>query len=401
MNVTAKKLTALILATVTLTTGCKSSAGDLPESASGQATTEAAAPETADNTDSADIAPDPSAKVYIENGKFMVDGGELWINGVNTPWHHWNDFTGNMDCEFWDKSFEQLASDGINATRIWLNCNGESVVQLRADGSVLKINDSHWEDLDKLFEIAAKHKVYVMATLSSFDHFKDGGSGERWRTMINTRESADSFAERYVKEFCERYGEHPYLFSIDIMNEPDWVHENAECGQLRWEDLSYFFGKCASVIHETCSTPVTVGMAMIKYNSPNYEGDMISDEYLRELTGLENSYMDFYSPHFYLWMKQSGLGFPFDVTPEEYGLITDKPCIIGETSNDQEKGYGMSLTEVYQTSYEMGWGGVMVWMEWREEENGWYRYDLTEAAANAMYGAIPEKVDPKGVLAVS
>ncbi len=393
MNKMIKKLTAIALtAAVILTAGCKN---NVPESSGDTSITAEAGTSEPSGTEEAD----PSAKVYIEGSKFMVDGKELWINGVNTPWHHWNDFIGNMDYDFWDQTFAQLASDGINATRIWLNCNGESVVQLRADGSVLKINDSHWEDLDKLFEIANKHKVYIMATLSSFDHFKDSGSAERWRTMINTKESADSFAERYVKEFCERYGEQPYLFSIDLMNEPDWVHENTECGQLKWEDLSYFFGKCASVVHQTCSTPVTVGMAMIKYNSPNFNGDMISDEYLKELTGLEDSYMDFYSPHFYLWMKQSGLGFPFDVTPEEYGLITDKPCMIGETSNDQEKGYGMSLTEVYRTSYEKGWSGVMVWMQ-TEDDGSWYRYDLTETATNAMYELIPEKVDPKGVLNV-
>lgn len=397
MNKIIKRITAITLtAAVMLTAGCKKNALESSEDpAVTPITAEAGTSEPSGTTET-----DSSAKVYIEGSKFMVDGKELWINGVNTPWHHWNDFAGNMDYDFWDQTFAQLASDGINATRIWLNCNGESVVQLRKDGSVLNINDSHWEDLDKLFEIADKHKVYIMATLSSFDHFKDSGSAERWRTMINTRESADNFAERYIKEFCERYGEQPYLFSIDIMNEPDWVHENTECGQLKWEDLSYFFGKCASVIHETCSTPVTVGIAMIKYNSPNFNGNMISDEYLKELTGLDDSYMDFYSPHFYLWMKQSGLGFPFNITPEEYGLITDKPCIIGETSNDQEKGYGMSLTEVYRTSCEKGWNGVMVWMEWREDENGWYRYDLTETATNAMYDLIPEKVDPKGVLAV-
>ncbi|MDE7193538.1 MAG: cellulase family glycosylhydrolase [Oscillospiraceae bacterium] len=396
MNKMIKRLTAIALtAAVMLTAGCRKNA---PESSEDSAVTPTTV-EAGTSEPSGAVEADPAAKVYIEGSKFMVDGKELWINGVNTPWHHWNDFIGNMDYDFWDQTFEKLASDGINATRIWLNCNGESVVQLRADGSVLKINESHWEDLDKLFEIANKHKVYIMATLSSFDHFKDSGSAERWRTMINTKESADNFAERYVKEFCERYGEQPYLFSIDIMNEPDWVHENSECGQLKWEDLSYFFGKCASVIHETCSTPVTVGMAMIKYNSPNYNGDMISDEYLKELTGLDNSYMDFYSPHFYLWMKQSGMGFPFNVTPEEYGLITDKPCIIGETSNDQEKGYGMSLTEVYQTSYEKGWSGIMVWMQ-TQDDGSWDCYDLTETATNAMYDLIPEKVDPMGVLTV-
>lgn len=340
-----------------------------------------------------------SAKVSIEGNKFMVDGKELWINGCNTPWHNWNDFNGSMDYEFWDKTFAQLAEDGINATRIWLNCNGEMTVQFKSDGTVHGIREEHWDDLDKLFEIASRHHVYIMATLTSFDHFKSsGGAGEHWRTMITSKEGCDDFAERYVKEFCERYGENEYLFAIDIMNEPDWVYENEECGNIPWDNLSYFFGKCASVVHETCSTPVTVGMGIIKYNSAKYEGDKLADDYLRELTGLSNATIDFYSTHYYMWEKP-WFGFPFDVTPAEYGIDTDKPCLIGETSNDDEKESGMTLTEKYTSTYEKGWNGLMVWMEPRpEEEQMWYCYDLTAAATNAMYELIPEKIDPLGNL---
>lgn len=38
-----------------------------------------------------------NARVTTDGTKFMVDGKELWINGVNTPWQSWNDFCGNMD----------------------------------------------------------------------------------------------------------------------------------------------------------------------------------------------------------------------------------------------------------------------------------------------------------------
>jgi hypothetical protein len=224
----------------------------------------------------------------------MVDGKELWINGVNTPWEKWNDFSGQMDEEFWDNTFAQLAADNINCTRIWVNCNGESIINLKTTGEIKSINEQHWTDLDKLFALAEKHGVYVMATLLSFDHFKEGNGGfNEWRTMITDKTLTDSFADTYVKEFCERYGSNEYLFSIDIMNEPDWVYENAECGQIDWENLSYFFGKCAAVIHETCDTLVTVGMGMVKYNSDIYSGSKVSDEYLQELTGDENSYLDF------------------------------------------------------------------------------------------------------------
>ncbi len=130
-----------------------------------------------------------NARVYIEGTKFMVDGKELWINGVNTPWKNWNDFTGSMDegtlsgdlnIQFWDDEFARLVSDGINCTRIWINCEGENIVSLNGEGEIQGINENHWSDLDKLFELAEKNKIYLMPTLLSFDHFKSStgvGSG--------------------------------------------------------------------------------------------------------------------------------------------------------------------------------------------------------------------------------
>ena len=227
-----------------------------------------------------------SARVTVDGTKFMVDGKELWINGCNTPWHNWNDFTGNMDAEFWDGAFAQLAEDNINCTRIWINCAGESIIRLKTTGEIKEIREGHWTDLDKLFEMAEKHGVYVMATLTSFDHFKEPNAGyDKWRNLVSSKELTDAYADTYVAEFCKRYGSNEYLFAIDLMNEPDWVHENAECGQLDWNGLSYFFGKCAATIHENSDTLVTVGFGMVRYNSDKYEGNIVSDEHLKEVTG--------------------------------------------------------------------------------------------------------------------
>lgn len=66
------------------------------------------------------------------------------------------------------------------------------------------------------------------------------GGFEKWRSLIASKEYSDMFAEKYVKEFCTRYGANEYLFSIDIINEPDWIYENEGCGNIPWEDLSYF-----------------------------------------------------------------------------------------------------------------------------------------------------------------
>ncbi len=348
------------------------------------------------DTESAEVEKTISARVSVDGTSFIVDGKELWINGVNTPWQNWNDFTGNMDEEFWDATFAQLAEDNINCTRIWINCNGESVVRLKSTGEIKEINEGHWTDLDKLFSIAEKYGVYVMATMLSFDHFKEGTSGEKWRALVSDKSLTDAFAESYVAEFCKRYGDNEYLFSIDIMNEPDWVYENEECGNLAWDNLSYFFGKCAATIHESCDTLVTVGLGMIKYNSDNYDGNMVSDEYLKELTGNDNAYLDFYSTHYYMWQK-AYYGFPCDKSPEEFGLDGTKPCLIGETSNDDSEECGMTLTEKYQSCYDNGWNGIMVWMEpVTDEEYDWYRYDLTKEATNAIAEYAYDKIYPLG-----
>ncbi len=337
-------------------------------------------------------APKTSARVTIEGTKFMVDGKELWLSGGNTPWINWNDFTGNMDEEKWRDTFALLAENNINCTRIWVNCSGYQIVRVEPDGSVSEINEEHWNDLDKLFALAEEYGVYVMATLLSFDHFK----APNWQAFIKSKEAVDDYAEKYVAEFCKRYGKNEYLFSIDIMNEPDWVYENEECGQIPWDNISYLLGRCAAEIHENCDTLVTVGIAIIKYNSDLREGNKISDDYLKSHTGLDGAYVDFYSTHYYSWQKPY-FGLPFGVSPKRFGLDEDKPCLIGETSNDDEKQFTMSLPKVYKSAYDNGWNGVLVWMQPNEEdETGWYRFDLTKEATNKISEEIFDKIYPIG-----
>lgn len=352
----------------------------------------------ADDTSAAsDVIEKPSARVTVNGTKFLVNDSELWLNGVNTPWHKWNDFDGHMDEAFWDAEFARLSEDHINCTRIWVNCTGETIVDLNEKGDVISVNEAHWSDLEKLFALAEKYEIYIMPTLLSFDHFKGAaGSGERWQALVKSREYSDNYAEKYVKEFCKRFGDNEYVFSIDIMNEPDWVYENEECGQVPWEDLGYFFGKCAATIHENSDILVTVGVAIVKYNSAKYEGDMVSDEYLQSLCSLEGAYLDFYSTHYYNWQR-SWFNFPCDKSPKEFGLEVEKPCIIGETHNDDARQARMTLPEKYKSLYDNGWNGILVWMQTDDKEDQvWYRYDLTKAATNAMFDYIPEKIYPNG-----
>lgn len=336
--------------------------------------------------------PAVSPKVTIDGTKFMVDGKELYINGVNTPWEYWNDFGGGFDPTFWDQHFADLHEIGVNAVRVWLNCNSIISIKLKSDGTVREVTQQHWQDVDKLFEIAAEHQIYLMPTLLSFDHFKDQTYAERWRLTVTDDTAMQSYIDGYVKPFTERYGDDPYLLGIDLMNEPDWVIENEECGKLPAESLSKYFAKCTAAIHETNpDTLVTVGLGMVKYNSDNekYMGNIVSDEVMTGYGG-ENACLDFYSTHYYNWMK-GYMGCPYDMSPVDFGLDGTKPSVIGETSAEG----GETLSGLYEKCYNNGWNGVMLWTSNNVEKHA-DNWDEIVKATTKIEELAPEKVFPLG-----
>ena len=337
-----------------------------------------------------------SPKVTVEGTKFMVDGKELIINGVNTPWENWNDFGGSFDPEFWDQHFADLHDIGVNAVRVWINCEGTAIVRLKSDGTFLELNENHWQYVDRLFEIAEKHQIYLMPTLLSFDHFKGANSdfknapGKRWKLVATDETAMQSYIDNYVIPFTERYGSNPYMLGIDLMNEPDWVHENEDCGKVSLEDLSKFFAKCTAAIHETNpDTLVTVGIGMAKYNSDKHSGNIVSDEVMKKYGG-ENACLDFYSTHYYDYMK-SWLGCPYDMSPTDFGLDGTKPAFLGETSAEG----GETLAGLYEKCYNNGWNGVMMWCSNNVEKHADNWADIEEATKKIEEIA-PEKVFPLG-----
>lgn len=374
------------LVAVSLLAGCTDQSGGASDAAAGDnaETTTTAAEITVAKESS-------SAKITVDGTKFMVDGKELWINGVNTPWQNWNDFGGTaFDETFWDSHFADLHDIGVNASRVWINCNSMVGIKLKTTGEVKEVLDKHWQDVDKLFEIAEKHQIYVMPTLLSFDHCKDTNYADRWRAVITDETAMQSYIDNYVKPFAERYGSNPYMLGIDLMNEPDWVHENDECGKLSLEDLSKFFAKCTAGAHEANpDVLVTVGMGMIKYNSDkgNCSGNIISDEIMKSYGG-DNACLDFYSVHYYDWMKPNW-GSAFEASPADYGLDMSKPVFLGEIGTETP------LKDVYQSCYDLGWNGVMMWMSNNGAEHADNWADL-EAAAKNMEETAGDKVFPIG-----
>jgi hypothetical protein len=313
----------------------------------------------------------PNERITISNGKFVVGSSQVWINGANTPWHHWNDLGGDFDANWWDAHFQLLHDRGINATRIWISCSGDVGIEIDENGRVSGATPAYWTDLGRLLDIAQKHEVYVLATLMSFDNFKDNNHNFRkWRKWISTDEGIDSYIKNYLHPLLERFGRAPRLWAIDLMNEPEWVFENAEDGKIPWKRLQSYFARAASEIHRRSEALVTIGMAMPKYNSDvanSAQGNKVGDASLRTEFNDPGARLDFYSTHYYDWCGPLW-GNALYLSPKAYGLPTDKPSIVGEFPAHGTKGHNVSAD--YESAFQNGWEGAMGWTSNSVDDNG-------------------------------
>ena len=385
MSVIKKILSAVLAASVLLCVGCSggnsenestsaSESDSVNSGSSAESTAEESTPEAPDN-EQVDL------NIYIEDGVFKVGGEKIWMNGMNTPWHKWDDFGGGYDAQWWREVFGAMHEDGMNSARVWLTCTGTTGFEFNDSGEITGMTDKFWNDLDSLFEIARENRIYIMATLISFDHFKNGNKDE-WRAIAQESDKMDSFVNNYVIPLVERYDDNPYLWSIDLCNEPDWIYENEECGQLSWDCLGELFARSASAIHEhSDDILVTIGFGIIKYNSDKYEGNYGSDEFLQSRYNNKNAYCDFWSVHYYDW-QLPWFSSMFLKTPEEFGIDTSKPFVVGECGSEgiAPKKYAKSLSECYQWAYDNGWCGVLPWNQYGLEPDKEFKTYIEEAA---------------------
>ncbi len=336
--------------------------------------------------------------VSVSGNKFLVDGKEIIMNGANTPWNKWNDFGGSYSSSWWDAEFQKIKATGGNSTRIWISCNGEVGLTISADGTVSGATPAFWANLDDMFRLAQKNKIYIKATLISFDHFKNSHANyQSWRNMILNDQKVTSFIDNYVVPFVSRYKENPYLWAIDVCNEIEWVNQETVCGNIAWNRLQYLVARVASAVHDNSKVLVTMGSGAIKWNSDKFEGNFWSDAKLKEQYNKENAKLDFYSPHFYGWVVKWFGNFALNKTPADYG-INDRPCVIGENpakgvfNDEASPTLEVPASQMFLGAYNKGWKGLMPWTSNGVDANGTLK-DF-ESGLLAFKVAHPELVDP-------
>lgn len=325
-------------------------------------------------------------RISVSGERFVVNGKRIWISGTNTPWKNWNDFGNAFDERWWRDEFGRLAAAHVNATRVWISCNGQNASPgIDASGHVLQPTPKFWRDLDALFAIARSSRVYLMTALISFDHTKDGNvNAARWRRMYGSPANRQSFVDNYVVPLVRRYGGNPYYWAIDVGNELDWMFDNQHMNQADFVD---FVARVANAVHRNSHVLVGQGMGTAaKYISAKYQGTILSDA---SLGGREpGAHVDFYNIHYYDWVRR-WFGSPFEQSPEQMDL-SGKPCIIGETPSKGSS--GQTILQNWQNAFRLGWQGIMTWTSNGVDGNG----SLADMRSGPdwFYRAHPELVHP-------
>ena len=312
-------------------------------------------------------------RVYVQKAAFHLDGQPIYFNGVNTPFHTWDEFgstgTTGYDRKWWDGEFARLKEARINSTRIWISCSGTALPRISGDGYVTGVNAQFWKDVDHLMETARRHKIYVIATMMSFDHTKSKKASYdprktylAWRRMFTSKDRIQSMIDTYLLPFASRYKDNPYLFAIDLCNEPEWINQNAECGKLSWKHLQRYVAMSAAAIHASESKVlVTVGSASIKW-------DRWNDKDLQAQHKDSQAFLDFYQIHWYLWMEK---WYPLLSSPVRH-KVTDRPLVLGElpARNGDKLPKGVTLQKTFEFLFKTGYSGHCPWTSNGIDKNG-------------------------------
>jgi hypothetical protein len=318
-------------------------------------------------------------RIYVQGTKLMVDARPIYLNGANTPWHFWNEFGSengnNYDHAWWNSEFARLKAKGINSVRIWISCDGTEQPQSNSSG-VSSVSSKFWSDMDDLMGLASVHHIYVMATMVSFDHVKPwtwdpvtnahSTIFNNWLAVYNTSAGVQTILDQYIVPFVKRYKDNPYLFAIDLCNEPEWMSENY--GSVTVANMQRYVARAAAAIHRSGSQVlVTVGSASIKWNSEKFGiGNYWSDANLQKQFVDNQAFLDFYQIHYYIWMEPY---YPLRTSAVNNG-ITDKPLVMGElpaaatevnNNNARLLPVGETLESLFEYFLANGYSGHYPW----------------------------------------
>ncbi|NCC33345.1 MAG: hypothetical protein EOM24_15205, partial [Chloroflexia bacterium] len=311
--------------------------------------------------------------------------GHWFLAGMNVPWLNGGfgaDF-GTVE-EWWqhtyttesaDQMFAALKARGVNSVRWWVFADGRGAPEI-ANGMTTGFDANTLPSMADAIKLAAKHDIYIVFTLWSFDMLaRPNGIIQNRRDLVVDTTKRQAFIDNAVIPML-RYpiagtsytiGTHPNVITWEIINEPEWGVR--ESGSIHWNidnpvsraEMQRFIAEVTGAIRRNSNQLITVGAAAMKWNSdtiPGAEGNWYSDAALTPYDA--DGYLDYYQIHYYPWANgdNNWTFSPMRLSWQQGGF--DKPVVIGEFPANAD-GSGMTPLQLLESIYNNCYAGAMGW----------------------------------------
>ena len=288
-------------------------------------------------------------------------GGDWYLLGVNYPYHQYgNDFGGNAwgnygvhDPDTYatvDADFARMAALGVRTVRWFAFADGRAGITFDAAGLPTGLDPFVTRDFDAALEIAGRHNIAINFVLLDFRFLWDARTENGVQlgghaTVLATPEGRQALVRNVFAPIFRRYANHPAILSWEVMNEPEWILQDA--GTVDRENVSRpltlatfraFAEPVVEAIHSIAGSYATIGCADAKW--------------ARNWLGLG---LDYYQIHYYDWMQPYSTDNLFAMRAESLEL--DRPVVVGEfpAANSSVAGLRDYLDTWYKNNYAGAW----------------------------------------------
>ncbi len=272
------------------------------------------------------------------DGQYDHDFGKNEVMGYNFSAYDEQQHKDNLDAYFKD-----ISRMNARIVRLWLFERFEGL-KFDQDGNVAGIDEGMMNNIADVLNLAKKHDLYLYLCLmdtwgvsaQAQDHL------QKLNDIISKEQTRKSFIDNVLKPFVsDSRMKDSKIFAIDVMNEPEGMYTSIWRADIEWLDVINFIKECASAIHESSNLRVSCGFQ--HYQTLIDNKDTLND-------------LDFYDYHEY---NDDGTLVPYS------NLGLDKPCIIGECGQKDEKYddemQSKAARAFLNNAWKNGYAGCLVW----------------------------------------
>lgn len=279
-------------------------------------------------------------------------GGKRFLIGYDYPWHRYSyDFSVsriNVHGQYAaiNSQFADLSANGTHVTRWFVFNNFSQNPLLDTRGYVIGLSPGFFQSFDDALAIARAHHIYLILDFTDGTTLlaNDNNDPQLHSKIFTDLAIRQSFFDKGVKPILQRYGQDPNIIAWSPINEPDYevigIGADSTHVGIPYQAMKDFMSQFTLYVHT-----YTHQMATIE------NGPLHFTHFWMRLD------FDFYSPHYYDWMKSFWPNSD-PVTNRAASFHLDKPIVLGELPSAFSK---YSVTQLLNALYANGYAGALFW----------------------------------------